>query len=168
MHESILAGRLLTIMAGRVTENLVTFSSWLIGSFTAVLGLLLSNIDTVSKYLPAKGIGSSVTLFLFAVALHVIQRYLAAIVAGSVAVSKEVESLSVSASLNFPLVMDEIEKSTFWPARILVRRTLKKVRAGDFAASGRMVGKITQVQGFLVVAQMITVTAAAYVLVKGL
>lgn len=168
INESILAGRLLTIMAARISENLATFSGWLVGSFAAILALLISNIDTTSKFLPTQCVGSSALLFLTAVVLYVLQRYIAAIVAGSVAVGKEAETLVSGQALNLVLVMEEIEKSTYWPARIIVRRSLAKIRAGDFAASGRTMAKLGQVQGFLVLGQMASVVSAAYVLARAL
>jgi hypothetical protein len=155
-------------MASRVSENLATFSSWLVGSFAAMLGLLIANIDSVSTFLPAKSVGTSASLFLVAVGFHVIQRYLAAIVAGSVAVGREAEAVPTHESLNFLLVMEEIEKSTFWPVRILMRRTLSKVRNGDFAAGGRLNGKLAQIQGFLVLSQMVVVIGAGYILARAL
>ncbi|MDA8127576.1 MAG: hypothetical protein M0Z73_02590 [Betaproteobacteria bacterium] len=169
MHESILAGRLLTIMAGRTTESLTTFSSWLIGSFAAILGLLLSKIDTVTTLLPAACIGLSIKIFLIAVSLHVLQRYLGAIVSGSEAASKEAESAApAGVTLDFSRVVNEIERSIFWPARIFLRWTNKKILAGDFAAPGRLVVKLTQAQAFLVLGQMGFVGWAAYSLANGL
>jgi hypothetical protein len=156
------------IMASRVSENLATFSSWLVGSFAAILGLLIANINSVSKFVPAESLGSSASLFLVAVGFHVIQRYLAAIVAGSVAAGREAEALPTPESLNFVLVMEEIEKSTLWPARIVMRRLLSKVRNGDFAAAGRLNGRLAQVQGILVLAQMVIVICAGYVLAQAL
>lgn len=168
LHESILAGRLLMIMAAKVSENLSTFSSWLIGSFAAVLALIITNIEKVSKFVPAERIGTAAFIFLFAVGLHVLQRYLAAIVAASAAAGKEADGLTVSESLNFALVTAEIEKATLWPARLLVRKGFAKIAAGDHAASGRTQALFAQSQGLLVIFQVAFVLSAAYVLARAL
>lgn len=166
--QTILAGRMLTIMAARVSESLVGFAGWLVGGFAALLGLLIANIDTASKFLPTQCIGTSTLLFLVAVVLHVVQRYLAATVAGSVAIGKEVEILVSGQTVDPVFLFEELEKSTFWPTRIFVQRSLAKIRAGDFAASGRMMATLGQVQAFLVFGQMLSVVGAAGVLAHAL
>ncbi len=168
VQELIVAGRLLMMMAARVSENLASFASWLIGSFAAVLGLLVANVDSVSQFLPSKSLGTATFIFLLAVGLHVIQRYLYAIVAGSVAASREAEELSTPQGLDFSRVMDEIERSSLWPVRILVARAMAKIRNGDFAAGGRLNAKLAQIQGYLVIAQMIIVVWAGSVLGRAL
>ena len=109
--ELVLANRLLTIMASRVSENLATFSSWLIGSFAGILALLIANLGDVSAVLPAKAIGTSASTFLFAVGLHVVQRYLAALVAGSAIVTREAEALPTPDPLNFAVVFQQLERA---------------------------------------------------------
>lgn len=140
----------------------------MIGGFAAILGLLISNIDSVSNILPAKCVGASASLFLFAIGLHVLKRYLAALVLSGMAVIREMEAQPIVEGLNFDLVLDQLERSTFWPARILVRRNIAKVRDGDFAAGGRLYAKLAQIQGYFVLAQMIIVVAAAQVLARAL
>ena len=167
-QESILAGRLMMLMAGKVTEGLSKFASWLVGSFTAVLAFLLANLDTVSKFMPATTLGFAGKLLVGALAIHVIQRYLALLVAGSVASAKEAESLAFPEGLNMNSVMRQIESSTFWPARILVRNNFAKLQNGDFAAPGRMMATLTQIQGLLVVSQLVLVLYAGYTIVGAL
>src|SRR5512134_2383446 len=118
--ELVLSNRLLTLMASRVSENLATFSSWLIGSYAGILALLIANLSDVSAVLPAKAVGASASIFLIAVGLHVVQRYLAAIVAGGAIVMREAEALPTPDSLDFAVVCRQVERATFWPTRILV------------------------------------------------
>ena len=92
-HESGYAAKVLNAMAGSINTQLAAFSSWMVAGFGAVLGLLVANIDTIAPFIPPTIIGGAVKLFLVAVVLNVFQRYLAAIVAGSVTVGKEVESI---------------------------------------------------------------------------
>jgi hypothetical protein len=166
--ESILSARLLSLMAVRVSERLAVFSSWLVGSFAALLALLISNLETIHTFLPPACIGTSSTLFLFAVGLHVVQRYLFALVSGSYSVGTEVEAMTLPPSLNVEAIWEQLEKATLWPARILVKRTIKKMRVGDLAAGGRLNATLAQIQGFLVLTQMVFVVAAGYVVARAL
>ncbi|MGH9858475.1 MAG: hypothetical protein ACRD5F_00470 [Candidatus Acidiferrales bacterium] len=166
--ELVLANRLLTVMASRVSENLATFSSWLIGSFAGILALLIANLSDLSEVLPAKAVGTSASIFLIAVGLHVLQRYLAAIVAGGAIVTREAEALPTPAHLDFTVVFRQLERATFWPTSILVRRMLARVQAGDLAAGGRLYGKLAQIQSYLVFGQLAFVVWAALKLAKTL
>ena len=168
IQTAIAAGRLLTIMAARTSEALGAFSSWLIGSVAAVLGLLLANIDAVSKFVPTEALRNAIAFYLIAVVCHVFQRYLAAIVAGSIAAAREAESLPSDHPLDLEELIAEIQRSTFWPARVVASKVHARIKAGDYAASGRVMAELAQVQGMLVMLQMALVVWSAWVIARTL
>ena len=167
-HESGYAAKVLNAMAGSINTQLAAFSSWMVAGFGAVLGLLVANIDTIAPFIPPTIIGGAVKLFLVAVVLNVFQRYLAAIVAGSVTVGKEVESIPITQEIDLSYIIREIERATFWPTRILVRWSNRKVLSGDLAVGGRLNARLAQIQGWLVLVQMIAVVSAIFVIANGL
>ena len=167
-HTAITAGRLLTIMAARTSDTLGSFSSWLIGSVAAVLGLLLANVETVSRFVPTEALRSAIAFFLIAVVCHVLQRYLAAVVASSVAAALEAEKLPSDRPLDVEEFIAEIQRSTFWPARVVANRILSRIKAGDYAASGRLMAKLAQIQGMLVMLQMVLVVWSTWVIARTL
>ncbi len=167
--EKLLASKMLSSAAGHASAELASFSGWLITGFAAAFGLLLVNIDAVSKFLDPGKLGRAIVLFLVAVVVHVIQRWLAAITAGSIAAGKEAASAAIEGSheLDFVVVFAEMERATYRPMRWFVRKSYAKVANGDVAAAGRMQAKLAQWQGFAVLAQLVlSVSAIAVVVVN--
>lgn len=167
-QDSIFAGRVLTAMANRVSSELVSFSSWMVLGFGAILGLVLANIDTVSKFVAPNAFGLAVKLFLVAVIFNVLQRYMAAIVSASVTLAKEVEAMPVHPNADIAAFMHQIEDATLWPMKLMVRWSNRKIAAGDFAVGGRLNARLAQAQAWFVFAQLIAVVAAALVIANAL
>lgn len=167
-QEDIYAGRMLSIMAQCISSELAKYSGWMIAGFGAFLGLIVANIDKVAPYIAPQAIGCSVSVFMVAVVLNVFQRYMAAIVASSGAVAKEVEAISIVPPFNMPYTLSQIELSTFWPARKFVGWSNAKILAGDIALAGRIQSTMAQIQGALVLLQMVATVSAAIVIVNAL
>lgn len=162
------AGRILLVMANRVSIELAAFSGWMVLGFAAVLGLLVANLDKVSGFVAPEALGLAIKLFLLALVLNVIQRYMAAIVVSSVAVGKELESMPTHPGMEIRTLLAELESATFWPTRLLVRWTNQKILDGDFAFSGRLNARLAQAQGWLVFAQLIAVVTSTLVIANAL
>lgn len=167
LQESIYLGKILTMMANRISTELMGFSSWMILGFSAVLGLLLANLDTVSKFLEPTTIGIVVKLFAASVLLHVVQRYMAAIVIAGAALGKEMESMPHS-DIDIHWFTEKLAAATLWPSRYMVRWSNKKILAGDIAVAGRTHALIAQVLAWLALAQAIVAIAAALVIANSL
>lgn len=167
-HESGVAAKVLNAMASSINAQLTAFSSWMVAGFGAVLGLLVANVDTIAPFIPPTTIGAAVKLFLVAVVLNVFQRYLAAMVAGSIAVGKEVESIPITQEIDINYIVREIECATFWPTRILVRWSNRKALSGDIAVSGRLNVRLAQIQSWLVLVQMIVVVFTIAIIANAL
>lgn len=167
-QDSSLAAKILNAMAGSINAQMTAFSSWMVAGFGAMLGLLVANIDTVSPFIAPTVVGASVKLFLVALVLNVLQRYLAAMVAGSIAVANEVQLIPINHEADLGYIVREIERATFWPTRILVRWSNRKALSGDLAVSGRLNARLAQVQGWLVLAQMIVVVSSTVLIANGL
>lgn len=167
-QDSLFAGKLLVAMAAKLSSELSTFSGWMITAFGALLGVMLANIESVTKFIPVKALGWSVSIFLSAVALHVIQRYLASIVAGSVAAGEAAEAIPPHDNVDMRYVLGQLEQSTLWPTRLLVRWSNSKIANGDLAVAGRMNARLAQIQAWLVFFQLGLVLWAAYSIARAL
>jgi hypothetical protein len=173
LQAKILAGRLLTLGAGRASAALDQFSSWLLSGFGAAFALLLANIDPVSKHLAIASLRCALILFLVCLLLGVLSRLLAAVVAAGAGAAGEAESMGrdlaeAEIEVNFKTVFREAEKATYWPIRIAVASSFKKVEQGDFAASGRLQAKMAQAHSVLVFIEVILACGATLVLALGL
>lgn len=169
-EEKILVGKLLSLVSQSVTTSLEKFSGWLLAGVGAGFALILSNIDAIREFIYIESIKLAVYIYLAALALGILQRWLAAGINGASLVAKESEDLGRNAadSVNFDNVLTEIERATLYPQKWLVRYQFNKVRSGDFAIAGRMQAIMAQVQGFFVLGQGILVIAAIIIMVSDL
>jgi len=169
LHEGILIGKMLGIMAINVTTAQETFSSWLLAGFGAAFALILSNIESVSNFISIDSIRKGVFLFLIALAAGVLQRWIGAGVRAGFFSGSNGESLGkeLHEGIDFSVVLKEVEKATFYPQRWLVAWSFKKIQDGDYAVSGRILAKMAQIQGWLVIIQAALVIYSIVVLING-
>lgn len=168
LKEAIYLRKILTVMAHSLNAELTAFSSWMIAGLGAMIGLLIVNLEKIARFIPPSVVGDAAIWFLAAVALHVVQRYLGAIIAGSVATGKGVESIPFEAGMDLRSILDGIENSTLWPTRYLIRWTNRRVLAGELAFSGRLNSWIAQIQAWLVFFQLIAVAFAVWAIAAAL
>lgn len=156
VQEKVLADKLLRAMASSWSKTIDTFLGWLLGGTGATIALLVSNLSELDAYISLEEMRLSVFLFFIALGVAVLEKYLAATVGAGTEVAefstKEGEKLGAAAArIEFKEVFKEIEKATFYPARWIVRRNLRKVLAGDLVLSGRLYALLAQIQGILTV-----------------
>lgn len=173
LHERVTAGRLLSIMAARLSANLGSFGSWLLVGVGAVYSLVLADLSSIQEFVALEAIKTGMGLLLVSVVLGVIQRWLSAIITGSCESAEAAEKIGRDLAeqdidLDFNVVFREIENGTYYPAKWLVRRSFKNAMSGDFAASGRLSGRLAQIQSIVVFAQVGFSLAAIGVIVNGL
>jgi hypothetical protein len=165
IHERVAAGRLLSLVAAHISEHMGSFGTWLLVGVGATYSLVLANLASVQQFVSLWSIRSGLLLLLAAVVFGVLQRWLAAIVGASSAVAEKSDKIGRDLSeqevdLDFQVLFREMERGTYYPAKWIVKRSYRKVMAGDFAASGRMSAGIAQVQSLLVFAQVAFALAA--------
>lgn len=166
--EDIYLARVLTVMAERTSSAFGSFSSWMIAGYGAALSLLVAHIDTVKPFISPRSISRSIILFLVAVLLNIVERYMATMVANSVAVGKEVGAMPPPDPIDLRYFLSQMEQTIFWPHRILVRWSNARIFAGDVSMPGRMNMKIAQIQVLLGVLQIFVLVAAAAVIAGAL
>lgn len=166
--DSVYIGKVLMTMGECVSTSLSKFSGWMLVGFAAIIGALLTNIDAAAKFLVPDTLSTIAILFSGAVFLNVLQRYSAAVISSSTAVAKKVEEQPVPEGIDISMFFEQLEHATLWPARLMVRRSNRKILAGDFAAAGRLISTLAQIEAWLVFAQMLTAVAATWVLASGL
>ena len=157
----------LSASAKIVATGFLTFSSFLITGFGAILGFTVGNIEKVEPLVSRASVKSALSLFLWALALHVVQRYLASIVAGNAASLKASRKIfSDDRKLDWKEYCDQIKMAMWRPARWLLSHWISKVSEGDVAIVSRLAIGLAQLQGLLAVAQAGFVGWAAYSLLN--
>ncbi len=171
VHEKVLASALLSEAAGKCSASLDSFSSWLLGGFAAALVFLISNVGSLQAHLPVIALRAAGRLFLIAVVLGLVEKYIATVLRGAAeasAAGREIGEKFAEFDLDFKIVFGELEKAMFPPLKWFVRRSLAKAQSGDFAASARSFVKWAQIQGFVVVVQAAVLLWAVYRLLSDL
>ena len=173
VQAKILAGRILSMGAGRASAALDHISSWLLSGFGAAFALLFANIDAVSRHIDLGSLRIGLRLFLGALILGVISKYLSAIVVAGAeaaahgnAMGREI--MDQKLEINVDTFFEESKRAVYWPVRIMVESTFEKASSGDFAVAGRVNAKIAQIQGFMIVAEVLIAVASAVVLSHGM
>jgi hypothetical protein len=172
VHERVTAGRLLTLMAHKASEQLDSMSGWMLVGFGGAYALVFANYTSLQQLVSGRSLHFSLLLLLVAFAFGIVQRWLAAIIAASAGAAKEAEKIGAKlGKKNIPLdikvVFREIEKGIYYPARWIVRRSFTKAIAGDFAAAGRLSAALSQIQTLLVAIQACFAIAATVVMAYG-
>jgi hypothetical protein len=169
--ERQLSLRLLTTSAAAISAVLDSFGVWLLAGFGAAISLIVVNLSSIKDYIPISNIRHAILLFLVATICALLAKYLASIISAMAINSENGRQIGNDLppnTVNFESILLEIETATFYPARWLVSSSFRKVRQGDFAASGRLTYKLAQIQGILLFAEVALCVAAAGVLAYGL
>ena len=167
LHEQVFVNALRSEMNGKASATVDSFSGWLLGGFGVASALLVSQYDSVSKHLAASTIQTFLFLFLSALGLGIVQKYIYVIVTahsqGS-AIGRELgeKASEKSIRLDFEVILTEMEKSTFAPARWFVSRSFDKLRKGDLVSSTRNFSRLFQIQSVLAVIQAILILIAIF------
>ena len=80
----------------------------------------------------------------------------------------QVREQPVPENINIVMFLEQLEGATLWPARLMVRRSNRKILAGDLAAGGRLLSTFAKIEAWLVFAQALISMAATWVLASGL
>lgn len=166
--DSVYIGQVLMAIAECTSAGLSKFSGWMLVGYAAILGTLLANLDSTSKFLAPGTLSWLAILFSIAVLFSLLQRYSAAVVSSSAEVGKKVKEQPIPPDMDIVLCLSELERATLWPASLMVRRSNRKLLAGDFAASGRLLSTFAQIGAWLVFVQVLVSVAAILVLASGL
>lgn len=166
--DSAYIGQVLMAMAECMSSGLSKFSGWMLFGYAAILGALLANLDSAAKFIAPNTLSRLAALFSGAVLLNLLQRYSAAVVSSSAEVGKRVKEQPVPKNIDIVVFLTELEHATLWPARLMVRRSNRKLLAGDLAAGGRLLSTFAQIEAWLVFAQVLVSVAATLVLACGL
>ena len=160
----VIAAAMIADVAGRVSGKFDTFATWLLAAFGAALALLLSSHDALAM-LPLANVRGLGQLFLWAVVVTVVEKYVAIIVSGGAEASASGRALVLehlkgrrergqSTELDFRIFSDAMMKSLFRPGRWIAARSIRKVMSGDLTAGSRQQLKLAQVQGMLVLIEI--------------
>lgn len=149
--------------AARGSSLVDSFSSWLLAGYAALVALLVSNADSLSRLLQPPALTYSLYGLAITAGLGLVQKAMAAMVASrgaGEAVGRELAERGAAVS-GMSVVVGEIMKATLPAMRPYMRRHFGRTAEGDLAADGRAAYKLAQWQ--LIVVALQTLLAIAFV-----
>jgi hypothetical protein len=173
-----IAAALIADMSGKLSSKFDTFATWLLAGFGAAVVLLLTNDKTAALVSPP-AIRLCAILFGWAVVATVIEKVLALVVSSGsdTAASARMlildhmklrRELGQTPDLDIAVIAEEIMRPMFWPARSFASGQIRKSLNGDLTAGARPLMRYGQMQGFLVVAEVLLFLIALWQVIKGL
>jgi hypothetical protein len=173
-----LAAIVLADMANKLSSKFDAFATWLLAGFGAAIALLLTSHDAITL-VPRYAIRTDAKLFCAAVIVTVLERYIAIVViAGSEAaiaaratildhIKQRIEAKQ-SPILDVRLFANEIIRPIFRPFRWLAERSMRKINSGDNGAGMRPLVILSQVQGLLLLVQIVVFLFAIGTIIRAL
>lgn len=165
ISDQIVAAKMLSAMATKVTSELATFSSWMIAAAGAIFALALNGVDKLEAYVRIEELGLSIKFFLVAAALNALQRWFGAMVIAGSAVSKELEESKFPPDADMNKVLDLFADAQPPGVRYFSQRAIAAVRRGDLMRSSILLSRLAFAQSWLVLGQMALLLIAAWRLV---
>lgn len=171
--EKYMASQILMASAGHAADALDSFSTWLLGGSAAILAVLFASQPHFSDVLAIPTLQKASYIFLLSAAIGVLNKYLATIIAGAYASSKETVAIAKRLdeegfALKMTKVHSELEKAIFPPMRWIVRKANESAEKGDTVMSARAISRIAQIQGYVTVVVSLLILVAFGVVVFGL
>ncbi|MGJ7555933.1 hypothetical protein ACSFBI_18190 [Variovorax sp. RB3P1] len=160
--DQVVAGRMLTVMATKVSSELAAFSSWMIAAAGAIFALALNGVDKLEAYVRISELGLSVKLFLVAAGLNALQRWFGAMVAAGSAVSKDLAETEFPPDADLDRALDLFAEAQPLGVRHMVNKSIAAVRRGDLMRSPTMLSRLAFAQSWLVLGQMALLLIAAW------
>ncbi|MDL0433147.1 hypothetical protein QPM17_18560 [Marinobacter sp. TBZ242] len=167
------ANQLMTEMARSLSESHSKFSGWLLAGSSAIFGLILANLDSVSTFVAIDAVKSGTTYLLWSLIVAVVHRWLFSIVqagiqGGDRGAQMDQQIRAGNYSYNQEVLCSEIENASFYPAKWIIRWQYRRLKNGDITVAGRQHLKLAQIQGFCLLLQILLAVASVAVLVSGL
>jgi hypothetical protein len=161
---------MLLACANSVSPNLDKYCDWLTAGIGAVLGLMLANLSSLNEMIDTWCLKGAFAWLIASLVLGLIARLLSvgvvAGIAAAAAGAKMAEDLE--GDLDIHEMFEQFTSGLFWPNRVLLRLSIRKVESGDHVAGARYIAKQSQLQSLAVLAQVICIAVAIGSLANGI
>lgn len=164
VYEQQVARAALIASTSSVTPVLSQFSNWLMGALGAAFSLLLTNIDTITRYVWPTSFRWSLVWFGVSLLLGLVARWLSVgVVAGLTATSAVPEA----GRINFLAFTKFYSSGLLWPYKCFAWGSYKAIRSGDLLAGVRYIAMQSQWQALLTLLQIVFAAISIFVLALG-
>jgi hypothetical protein len=145
--------KLMFTVNGRTSKGFLSFSSWLITGFAAIVAVLIANLDAAISHTSAITVTEVIRLFIYAAIVHFCQRFIGLFIETQCGGAQSSNDNPPPALLNFDMFFADMRRGLFWPGTYFLDWTINKLRKGDFLALPVLGMRLNQLQGVLVLWQ---------------
>jgi hypothetical protein len=178
MQAVLLSGAAMAHIAGSLSAKFDTFATWLLAGFGGAVALLLTSHEVNALVAPSI-VRYGAKLFLAAVFVTVVEKYISIMVAGGSEGAefsrtafedhfKVRREQNLSLNFNMQMFIAEFLRPIFKPALWFGSFALRKIAAGDFNAGVRQLVVMSQIQGALLLLEIGLFVAAVWRIVEAL
>jgi hypothetical protein len=167
--EQKLARLMLETTARSVSASLTEYQKWLVAGIAAAIGLLLPKLHELARLIGDGRTVWVIALLCLAITMAVFSLLLAAQVAAGTTTATELQKAleamlqtSVDA-VDIEVVFTEARRGLWWPALWGFDYGRRATERGDHVASGRLVARLSQIQAYLVIGQVLLMLVSVLV-----
>lgn len=176
--EQYAAAASLTMTAKHMAPTSLAFLNGLLTLTGAAVALLISRVDVLVPLVSAAALKYGIAVLIVSALLGLIARYNTSVVETGIRLGEEGEQVGKQIAEKFgggtPVEFDldqfhsEVLRGLFWPTRLLVERGMKKSCQGDYVAQTRVLAKLSQLSGLLILLQFLCVAIGPLIIVLGI
>lgn len=167
------AQKMLLVVSTSLVSSYEKYTGWLVTGFAAVAALVVANHDQVVKATNESIPKSIVWFFLWATAVHAIQRLANVFVQGATSAAQEGEKIGESIGNSkephaLPNMLSRIRESYPWPLRFFIGLAFAKILRGELLFMPRLVLKTAIFSVMLLPVQIGLAVATIWKIASGL
>jgi len=174
--EQELANRTLAAAARAVSAAILDFEKWLVAGYGAAIGLAVPKLSEIAATIGPGRLQVVMALLLLAVSLSLFVLFFGMQLAAGANTGDEIKRVMpeilamaerAGRAVDVAAWRTEQAKGLWWPAIAGFRWANRRTDVGDWAASGRLVAKLSQLQAYLVIVQILLGVLAGVVAASG-
>ena len=155
--------------ARSVSTSLTEYQKWLVAGIGAAIGLLLPKLHDLAVLIGDTRTLVVIALLCASIVMAVVSLLLGAQVLASTSVASEMEKAikplaeNAQTEPDAEVVFAEMRRGLWWPALWGFDYGRRAMERGDHVASGRLVARLSQIQAYLVIGQVLAILATVLV-----
>lgn len=171
--EQTLATRALDAGTRNVSKALTEFEKWLVAGYGAIFALSIPKLAELAVVIEKGHLVLALALLCAALVISVFALFLGAQIAAATGAGEELakalpELVPKGSTIDLDSLQREVLRGLWWPGSAGARFARKRQDIGDWVGPARMTAKLSQIQAYIVLFQLLLGLAAAIVVVTGI
>ncbi len=169
----VAAIRILLIGAKHISNEVDSYSGWLLAGFGAAFTFILSNLEHMEKFIDLAKFRCGLIVFLVGGIFAISQKLLSSYVKSAVAAAEDGMHLGKDLSdqpgeLDIKKMYTRVSEVLLWPWSWIVNKSIKGIESGDYFSGIRYAVRASNLQCYCVLFQLGVSIGASIVVVTGI